>query len=182
MPRFLTFFPLLPPQDSEKRLLYLINRMRGQEQYTRITIPASQSLNSKEGAPFISVAQEDVSVGYLEDKVVAGANVTVTKVTAGDGTQTLVVAAAAAAGAITHRGSTVATGGVWEAVTGLVNGANLRFDTANPYKAGSLLVFQNGKHITPVSGYTETTPASGRFDMIEAPYAGEEISVQYEEP
>jgi len=86
------------------------------------------------------------------------------------------------AGAIIHRGSTVATGGVWEAVTGAVNGANLRFDTAAAYKAGSLMVYQNGKHITPVSGYTETTPATGRFDFIEAPYTGEEVSVMYEEP
>jgi hypothetical protein len=87
-----------------------------------------------------------------------------------------------AIGAVLHRGSTVATGGVWEAVTGLTNGINLRFDTAAAYKAGSLNVFVNGQQAIPVQDYDETTPATGRFDMVEAPTPIDTVSVIYEEP
>ena len=86
------------------------------------------------------------------------------------------------AGAIIHRGSTVATGGVWEAVTGLTNGINVRYDTAAAYKAGSLNVFINGQQVIPVQDYDETTPATGRFDMVEAPTPIDTVSVIYEEP
>jgi hypothetical protein len=63
-------------------------------------------------------------------------------------------------------------------LTGTINGSNTQFTVSNgSYTAGSLLVWYRGMLQTAV---TETTPASGIFDLGFAPPTGSILVVEYE--
>jgi hypothetical protein len=70
---------------------------------------------------------------------------------------------------------------VWgETPAGAIDGANLDYTTANAYSAGLLAVYLNGLRLRPAADYTET--GSQSFQFINAPLAGDSLSVDYIQP
>lgn len=68
---------------------------------------------------------------------------------------------------------------VWkETPSGLVNGTNTNFTTAQAYISGSLQLFING--IAQSGMITESAPGSGGFTITPAPLATDNLSVQYQ--
>lgn len=66
-----------------------------------------------------------------------------------------------------------------EAVTGLQNGTNLVFTTAQTYIGGSLDVYINGLKQTRGTHVTETNPAIGIFTLDTAPKSSDLVRVNY---
>jgi len=70
---------------------------------------------------------------------------------------------------------------VWgEVPGGTINGTNLSFTTANPYRATLLAVYLNGLRQRRSADYSETGTQS--FAFISAPLAGDSISIDYIQP
>lgn len=70
---------------------------------------------------------------------------------------------------------------VWgETPAGTVDGSNLNFSSANPYRATFLSVFLNGLKQRHPSDYTETGIQSFRF--VNAPLPGDSLSIDYVQP
>jgi hypothetical protein len=70
---------------------------------------------------------------------------------------------------------------VWaETPSGTIDGANRSYTTANPYTAGLLGVYLNGLRQRPSFDYSETGAQS--FQFVNAPLAGDTISVDYIQP
>lgn len=68
---------------------------------------------------------------------------------------------------------------VWKEVpSGLVNGGNITFTTAQPYIPGSLQGFING--VAQSGMINETGPGLGDFTITPAPLTGDDLSVQYQ--
>lgn len=65
-----------------------------------------------------------------------------------------------------------------ETPTGLVNGSNQAYDTAEPYIAGTLQVFLNGQLQALTINYTETD--SNTFTMVTAPLTDDTLRVTYQ--
>lgn len=67
-----------------------------------------------------------------------------------------------------------------ETPTGLVNGSNTVFTTANAYVAGTTVVTRNGLVLQPGGvDYTETTPSTGTITFVTAPSSGATVMVSY---
>lgn len=66
-----------------------------------------------------------------------------------------------------------------EIPSGLINGSNKTFTTSQAYVAGSLIVIKNTTALG-ASEATETTPASGIFDLVSAPATGDSVWVIYQ--
>ena len=80
---------------------------------------------------------------------------------------------------IDQSGGTSDTYGV---LSGTLNSSNKTFTVSQGiYSTGSLMVYLNGQLQTQgtAQDWVETTPASGVFDFITAPDAGDEITVTY---
>lgn len=80
---------------------------------------------------------------------------------------------------IDQSGGTADTYGV---LGGTLNGINTQFTVSQgKYVTGTLTVYLNGQLQTQgtAEDWTETTPASGTFDFITAPLAGDQITVVY---
>lgn len=70
----------------------------------------------------------------------------------------------------------------FENANGTVDGVNLTFYTPTfPYQAGSLAVFFNGqlKRADLMDGWVETSPSTGRFDLLIAPLDSDVLQVFY---
>lgn len=65
-----------------------------------------------------------------------------------------------------------------ETPTGLVNGSNTAYDTAENYIANSLQVYLNGQLLTKTEDYSETD--SNTFTMVTAPATGDILRVTYQ--
>lgn len=67
----------------------------------------------------------------------------------------------------------------FEVASGSVDGVNTTFRVSVPYVPGSLALFVNGKLYRQDwdDGWIETNPATGTFDLKEAPLAGDVIQV-----
>ena len=63
---------------------------------------------------------------------------------------------------------------------GAINGVNKVFTSANAFRANSLGVFLNGLRQVRGGDYTETGASS--FSFVNAPLAGDSISIDYVEP
>lgn len=68
---------------------------------------------------------------------------------------------------------------VGETPTGTIDGANKTFTTSLPYEAGKLFVYKNGQRLILGQDYTETNPATGAYDYIVAPLAGDLLRNDY---
>jgi hypothetical protein len=66
-----------------------------------------------------------------------------------------------------------------EAPTGTINGSNTNFVTVRPYVGGTLEVFVNGVKQARGTHFTETTPSTGAFAIIDAPLTGDNVIVNY---
>lgn len=67
---------------------------------------------------------------------------------------------------------------VWdETPTGAIDGTNRNFTTASSYTANQLAVYLNGLRLRRIGDYTETGVAT--FQMVNAPLAGDSLSVDY---
>jgi hypothetical protein len=67
-----------------------------------------------------------------------------------------------------------------ETPTGLVNGSNTAFDTANSYVTGSIMVYRDGQLMTGGGAdYTETD--SNTITFVTAPVTGSVIKVSYQQ-
>jgi hypothetical protein len=66
---------------------------------------------------------------------------------------------------------------VGEAPSGVKNGVNTNFDTAQPYRTGTTAVYRNGLRETRGVGYTETGASQITFSV--APQAADDLSVDY---
>ncbi len=64
-----------------------------------------------------------------------------------------------------------------EVPTGAINGTNKSYTTSTNYAPGTLQVYING--LAQSQYITETTPASGIFELDTAPLTGDTISVSY---
>jgi collagen type VII alpha len=70
---------------------------------------------------------------------------------------------------------------VWgETPTGTIDGSNRNYTTANPYTAGLLSVYLNGLRQRPTADYSETGNQS--FQFLNAPLAGDSLSIDYIKP
>lgn len=68
---------------------------------------------------------------------------------------------------------------VWKEIpTGLVNGVNTTYTTAQGYVSNTLQLFINGVANSGMT--TETSPGSGGFTVTPAPLTGDNLSVQYQ--
>jgi len=67
-----------------------------------------------------------------------------------------------------------------ETPTGSINGTNLVFGTASPYRAGLLAVYLNGLRQLRSADYNETT--SSTFTFLSAPLPGDSLSIDYVQP
>lgn len=66
---------------------------------------------------------------------------------------------------------------IGEAPTGLVDGTNKIFTTANNYQSGKIAVYRNGQRLTLNSDYTET--AANSYELVAAPFVGDIITNDY---
>jgi hypothetical protein len=74
------------------------------------------------------------------------------------------------------------TSDTYGALAGAINGSNTTYTVSlSAYTTGTLRVYLNGQLQIQgtASDWTETTPASGTFDFVTAPTAGDEITVMY---
>jgi len=70
---------------------------------------------------------------------------------------------------------------VWgETPAGAINGTNLNYTSANPYRPGLLAVYLNGLRLRRSADYTET--GSQSFQFLNAPLSGDSLSVDYIQP
>jgi hypothetical protein len=70
---------------------------------------------------------------------------------------------------------------VWgETPAGAIDGSNLTFTSAHPYTAGLLAVFLNGLRMRRSGDYNET--GAQTFQFVNAPLAGDTISIDYIQP
>lgn len=68
-----------------------------------------------------------------------------------------------------------------EIPAGTINGVNTTFTVSQgEYDAGSLIVYVDGQSYIATLGVTETTPASGIFDLEEAPETGQVVYCTYQ--
>lgn len=67
----------------------------------------------------------------------------------------------------------------FEVAAGFIDGVNKTFFTSLPYTPGFTAVWLNGQLKRPDfgDGWTETTPATGRFDLQQAPLVGDVVQV-----
>lgn len=73
------------------------------------------------------------------------------------------------------------TGSPLDSLTGLVNGTNTTFTTPQGvYQPGTLKVYRNGVFEVPGDAITETNPATGVFDFVDAPAASDQLYAEYE--
>lgn len=74
-------------------------------------------------------------------------------------------------------------GGTYGLLAGLVNDVNTLFTVSEEiYKSGTLRVFVNGVLQQNGVSWTETTPGSGTFTFVSAPFTGDIISAIYQKP
>jgi hypothetical protein len=70
---------------------------------------------------------------------------------------------------------------IWgETPVGAINGINLNYTSANPYRPNLLAVYLNGLRLRRTSDYNET--GSQSFQFVSAPLAGDSISIDYIQP
>ena len=96
---------------------------------------------------------------------------------------TFVNGSSTGSGAVLHRASTIASGGVWE--TAVVSSRSM-VTLPSAYKMGSAKVWRHGLMCTPGTDYSETDPATGILTMTEQyggqNFVGDNIAVEWEEP
>ncbi len=68
---------------------------------------------------------------------------------------------------------------IGETPSGIIDGVNTVFTTANAYQSGMLSVYKNGQRLILGADYSETTPGSATYTYSTAPLAGDVLRNDY---
>jgi len=130
----------------------------------------------------VKVSVIDTTPGFLQQKLVAGANVILTP--SGAGNQTLTISATGGGGG---GGNYIIDqspdNGTYGTIAGTINGVNKTFTVSqSAYVTGTLMVFVNGQALQQgvSDDWQELSPAGGTFDLTVAPVTGDIITVFYQ--
>lgn len=130
----------------------------------------------------VKVTAADTTAGYLNQKIVAGSNVIVTVINPGANEQYEIASTGGGLGGGAFQIDQTPDNGTYGLLAGAVNGINTTFTVSlGAYDTGKLQVYRNGLIQKQGAGdeWVETTPGSGIFDFVVAPFAGDIITVVY---